>query len=78
MASHHLQGNQLVAFGDGYVEIQEMRAIGGIAVGVASLESGEEGWDLWKKERLLQGGAQILAPDWVEFDVILDYLGVPK
>ena len=76
--SHRLDGSQLAAFGDGYVELKNARAVGGVAVGVASLENGEQGWDLWKKERLRGVGAQILVPDWSEADLILDYLGVAK
>ena len=78
LRSHRLDGSQLAAFGDGYVELENARAVGGVAVGVASLENGEQGWDLWKKERLRGVGAQILVPDWNEADLILDYLGVPR
>ena len=78
LRSHRLDGSQLVAFGDGYVELENVRAVGGVAVGVASLENGEQGWDLWKKERLRGVGAQILVPDWSDADLILDYLGVAK
>ncbi len=76
LRSHLLDGSQLAAFGDGYVELENARAAGGVAIGVASLENGEQGWDLWKKERLLGVGAQILVPDWSEADLILDHLGV--
>ena len=76
LRSHRLDGSQLAAFGDGYVELENARAVGGVAVGVASLENGNQGWDLWKKERLRGVGAQILVPDWSEADLILDYLGV--
>ena len=71
-----LQGPELVAFGDGYVEIENTRLAGGGTVGVASLETGERGWDMWKKARLRQVGAQILTPDWEEADLLLAYLGV--
>jgi len=71
-----LQGPELVAFGDGYVEIENARRAGGGTVGVASLETGERGWDQWKRTRLWQVGAQILTPDWEEADLLLEYLGV--
>lgn len=76
LRSYRLDGSQLASFGDGYVELENARAVGGVAVGVASLENGDQGWDPWKKERLLGVGAQILVPDWSEADLILDYLGV--
>ena len=73
-----VEGSALAVFGDGYVEISNGREAGGMAVGVASLESGELGWDLWKKSRLAEVGAQILVPDWQEADLLLDYLGVSR
>ena len=73
---HNLSGDELVAFGDGYVEIEDCRRAGGVAVGVASLESGAEGWDMWKKNRLLEVGAHVLVPDWSEADTLLGYLGI--
>ena len=76
LSERGLQGPELVAFGDGYVEIENARQAGGGTVGVASLETGERGWDLWKKTRLRQVGAQILTPDWEEADLLLEYLGV--
>jgi phosphoglycolate phosphatase len=71
---NQLQGTQLVGFGDGYVEIENTRDAGGLAVGIASLENGEYGWDLWKKNRLLEVGADIMVPDWQEADLLLSYL----
>jgi phosphoglycolate phosphatase-like HAD superfamily hydrolase len=54
LESHHLQGSQLLAFGDGYVEIEETVRAGGIAVGVASNEETRSGVNAWKRERLIQ------------------------
>ena len=71
---NQLSGSALVVFGDGYVELENAKQAGGIAVGVASLESGEFGWDLWKKRRLLEVGADILVPDWQEATLLLGYL----
>jgi phosphoglycolate phosphatase len=66
MADFGLSGPELVAFGDGYVEIEETRRAGGIAVGIASRESGGVGFDPWKKQRLQQVGAHVLVADWSE------------
>jgi len=76
LSENGLRGPELVAFGDGYVEIENARQAGGGTVGVASVETGEGGWDMWKKRRLWQVGAQVLTPDWGEADLLLDYLGV--
>ena len=67
-------GSQLLAFGDGFVEIQETVAAGGIAVGVASDEARRQGIDEGKRERLIQAGAAIIIPDFREQQVLLSYL----
>jgi len=71
---HDLHGSELVVFGDGYVEIENARALDAVAIGVASLEDGATGWDLWKKDRLRAAGAQILVPDWQESTLLLSLL----
>ena len=73
-AEHEVREDELAVFGDGYVEIECARSVGGIAVGIASLETGERGWDVWKKERLLAAGAQILVPDWRESALLMSFL----
>jgi beta-phosphoglucomutase-like phosphatase (HAD superfamily) len=70
--SHALQGSQLLAFGDGYVEIEETKRVGGIAVGVASDEVRRRGINDWKRRRLIQAGADVIVPDFREQQVLLD------
>ena len=75
LKEHAVDGARLVAFGDGYVEISDCKAVGGIAVGVASDEAGRSGkTDEWKRERLIGAGADVVIPDYRESDVLLDYL----
>ena len=74
LRTHQLEGRQLLAFGDGFVEIEEAKRVGGIAVGVASDESRRRGVDAWKRERLIRAGADVIVPDFREQDVLLDYL----
>lgn len=76
LRDHGLRGEGLVAFGDGFVEIEETRRAGGVAVGVASREDGGKGFDEWKANRLLAVGAHVLVPDWEEADLLLGFLGV--
>src|SRR4029450_7535604 len=38
-----VHGDELVGFGDGVVETQEVKRVGGLAVGVASVEAGARG-----------------------------------
>ncbi len=70
-----VDGASLVGFGDGYVEIQNVKAVGGVAVAVASDEAGRSGRpDPWKRDRLLGAGADIVIPDYRDCRALLDYL----
>jgi len=59
-------GQRLLAFGDGYVEIENTKGAGGLAVAVASDEAhnGSGQMDPWKRQRLLGVGADIVIPDF--------------
>ena len=61
---HALGGPELVGFGDGYVEIENVRDVGGFAVGVATNESARCGIDEWKRNRLVGAGADWIIPDY--------------
>jgi phosphoglycolate phosphatase-like HAD superfamily hydrolase len=74
LRDHHLQGEQLVVFGDGYVEIENARKVNGIAVGVASDEVRREGVDQWKRGRLIQAGADLIVPEFRQHRHLLEYL----
>ena len=54
--------------------IENGKQVGSVTVGVATMEDGSDTWDTWKRERLLQVGADILAPHWGEADTLLRYL----
>ncbi|MDA3925408.1 MAG: HAD family hydrolase [Kiritimatiellae bacterium] len=70
-----VDGTALAAFGDGYVEIADCKAVGGLAVAVASDEAGCSGiCDSWKRERLIGAGADIVIPDFRESAALLDYI----
>lgn len=72
--AHQLQGSQLLAFGDGFVEIEETKRVGGIAVGVASDEVNRRGVNEWKRRRLIDAGADVIIPDFREQEPLLAYL----
>jgi len=60
-----IRGDQLVVFGDGFVEIENARAVGGYAVAVASDEAAGGGRvHPWKRRRLLRAGADLVIPDF--------------
>ena len=66
LRENKIPGEQLLAFGDGYVEIQNTKEVGGLAVAVASDEAnnGSGRFDEWKRQRLLGVGADVVIPDF--------------
>lgn len=75
LSRHHLSGASLAGFGDGYVEIENVKEVGGIAIGVASNEEDPgAGMNEWKKNRLTAAGADAIIPDFNDLDTILEYL----
>lgn len=67
-------GETLLGFGDGFVEIENVKAVGGYAVGVASDEKRREGIDQWKRSRLLQAGADVIIGGFECVDMLLEHL----
>jgi len=67
-------GETLLGFGDGFVEIENVKAVGGYAVGVASDEQRREGVDQWKRGRLLKAGADVIIGDYGCVDTLLEHL----
>lgn len=72
--THQLHGNNFVAFGDGFVEIEDSKSVDGIAIGVASDEKNRSGVDEWKRNRLIAAGADIIIPDFQEASLLEEYL----
>jgi phosphoglycolate phosphatase-like HAD superfamily hydrolase len=69
-----IRGDELIGFGDGVVETQEVKRIGGVAVGVASSEAGTRGVNASKRETLIAAGADIVIPDYEHADELLSWL----
>jgi phosphoglycolate phosphatase-like HAD superfamily hydrolase len=69
-------GSHLLSFGDGYVEIQNTKEAGGLAVAVASDEAhnGSGRVDPWKRERLLGVGADVVIADFRDAESLLERL----
>ncbi len=72
----HVEGYQLLGFGDGFVEIEEVRHAGGVAVGVASDEEHRRGVNQWKRQRLIRAGADIIVGDYRQQDRLFELLGI--
>lgn len=69
-----LRGSELLIIGDGYVEIENAKAVGAIAVGVASVEDNIYNMNADKRERLIRVGADIIIPDFREGNKLISYL----
>jgi phosphoglycolate phosphatase len=74
LRENDIRGGQLLAFGDGYVEIQNTKEVGGLAVAVASDEAhnGSGRMDEWKRQRLLGVGADLVIPDFRDAAPLLE------
>lgn len=70
LRENRLSGAELIGFGDGYVEIENVRDAGGFAIGVATNERERRGIDEWKRERLIRAGANLIIPDYRELDAL--------
>lgn len=69
-----IRGEELLGFGDGVVETQEVKRAGGVAVGVASSEQGVRGVNRAKRDTLVAAGADIIIPDYEHADELLAWL----
>lgn len=77
LRENHLQGPELLVVGDGYVEIENGKGVGGFALGVASDEAHPGGLDSWKRERLLLAGADAIIRDYAvgeTLEPLIEYL----
>jgi phosphoglycolate phosphatase len=66
--SAEFRGEEFLGFGDGYVEIENVKEVGGVAVGVASAEPQCLTVDEWKRKRLVGVGADVIVPNFLAQD----------
>jgi phosphoglycolate phosphatase-like HAD superfamily hydrolase len=73
LRENRIEGAHLLSFGDGYVEIENTKEVGGLAVAVASDEAhnGSGRMDEWKRQRLLGVGADVVIPDFRDAGALL-------
>jgi phosphoglycolate phosphatase-like HAD superfamily hydrolase len=76
LRENSIPGERLLSFGDGYVEIENTKEVGGLAVAVASDEAnnGSGNFDEWKRRRLLGVGADVVIPDYRDAALLLKML----
>ena len=65
IAAAECSGPAFLGFGDGYVEIQNVKEVGGVAVGVATAEPECREVDEWKRQRLIGVGADFIVPNFL-------------
>ncbi len=66
-----VRGGEILGFGDGYVEIEEVKLVGGVAVGVATAEPECRAIDEWKRRRLIGVGADYIVPNYLCADELM-------
>lgn len=64
------RAKELLVFGDGFVEIEEVKNAGGAAVGVATAEPDCLMVDEWKRQRLIRAGADFIIPNFLSLNEI--------
>ncbi|HEY7333571.1 MAG TPA: HAD family hydrolase [Bryobacteraceae bacterium] len=69
-----VRGEEILVFGDGYVEIEEVKLVGGVAVGVATREPECLEIDDWKRQRLIGVGADYIVPNFLAHEELLGKL----
>ncbi|MSV36367.1 MAG: HAD family hydrolase [Bryobacterales bacterium] len=69
-----VRGEEIVGFGDGYVEIEEVKLVGGVTVGVATKEPACAEVDDWKRQRLIGAGADFIVPNYLGHEKLLHSL----
>lgn len=75
LQENRVPGSRVLGFGDGYVEIANVKSVGGVAVAVASDEARRSGQpDAWKRQRLIGAGADLVIPDYRDWRPLLEYL----
>ena len=71
LSTTDVEGGQILGFGDGYVEIEEVKQVGGVTVGVATTEPECREVDDWKRQRLIGVGADYIVPNYLCHEELL-------
>jgi phosphoglycolate phosphatase-like HAD superfamily hydrolase len=74
IAGAGVRGDEFLGFGDGYVEIENVKEVGGVAVGLATAEPECQVVDEWKRSRLASVGADFIIPNFLCRDELLHRL----
>lgn len=70
----NIKGEELLSFGDGFVEIELVKNVGGYAIAVATDEKNQCGVNEYKRERLLKAGADVVIPDFENYKILINHI----
>jgi phosphoglycolate phosphatase-like HAD superfamily hydrolase len=71
---NNLKPSEILVTGDGIVEIENARELGGIAIGVYTDEGNQYNMNKRKRERLINAGSHIIMPDFKYYRELVSYL----
>ena len=74
LEEENISSKELVSFGDGYVEIELVAQLGGLAIGAATNEETRQGINEWKRQRLTAAGANAIIADFRNAEEILEMI----
>ena len=74
LEENNIKGADLISFGDGYIEVQLVKDIGGYAVAVATDEARRKGVNTWKRDRLLSADADVVIPDFENWAMLCEFI----
>jgi len=74
LKENNIAGLDLISFGDGFVEIELVKDIGGYAVAVANNELERTGINHWKRNKLLSAGADAVIPDFTGYERLYKFV----
>lgn len=74
LQEHNIKGEELLSFGDGFVEIELVHNVGGYTVAVATDEKNKCGVNQEKRKRLIRAGADAVIPDFTNANELVNYL----
>ncbi len=74
LEENNIKGEELLSFGDGFVEIELVKNVGGYAIAVATDEKTQCGVNEYKRMRLLKAGADAVIPDFENYEALINHI----
>jgi phosphoglycolate phosphatase len=74
VARGEAEGAEILSFGDGHAELEAVKHVGGVAVGLATLEPECDRIDQGKRARLIESGADYIIPNYLCWDELKEHL----